>query len=85
MQIDSGDIDTVGPKEVDVEDGYTSRPMPETSTTYGDKTVVGNTESGEGVRFRILCADVKKVLGSVHKMNMGDNVVVVLDGERSYM
>ena len=30
------------------------------------------------------CADVKKVLCSVHKMNMGGNVVV-LDGERSYM
>ena len=28
-------------------------------------------------------ADVKKVLGSVHKMNVGGNVVV-LDGERSY-
>ena len=34
--------------------------------------------------MRIQCADVKKVLGSVHKMNMGGNVIV-LDGEKSYM
>ncbi len=34
--------------------------------------------------MRITCAEVKKVLGSVHKMNMGGNVVV-LDGDRSYM
>ena len=32
----------------------------------------------------IQCADVKKVLGSVHNMNMGGNVVV-LDGEMSCM
>ncbi len=32
--------------------------------------------------LRIQHADVKKALGSVHKMNMGGNVVV-LDGERS--
>ena len=30
------------------------------------------------------CADVRKVLGSVNKMNMGGNVVV-LDGDKSYM
>ncbi len=34
--------------------------------------------------MRIQCADVKKILGSVHKMNLGGNVVV-LDGDRSYM
>ena len=34
--------------------------------------------------MRIQRADVKKVLCSVHKMNMGGNVVV-LDGEKSYM
>ena len=31
--------------------------------------------------MRIQCADVKKVLGSVHKMNLGGNVVV-LDGDK---
>ncbi len=30
------------------------------------------------------CADVKKVLESVHKVNMGGDVVV-LDGDRRYM
>ena len=34
--------------------------------------------------MRIQRADVKKVLGSAHKMNVGGNVVV-LDGEKSYM
>ena len=42
------------------------------------------TDDGEAVSLRIQCADVKKVLGSVHKMNMGGNVIV-LDGEKSYM
>ena len=31
--------------------------------------------------MRIACADVKKALASVHKVNMGGNVIV-LDGER---
>jgi hypothetical protein len=51
---------------------------------YGEKRIVGYTDAGEGVSMKIQCADVKKVLGSVHKMNMGGNVVV-LDGRRSYM
>ena len=34
--------------------------------------------------MRVQCADVHKVLCSVHKMNLGGNVVV-LDGEKSYM
>jgi hypothetical protein len=34
--------------------------------------------------MRMTVADVHKVLGSVHKMNMGGNRVV-LDGARSYM
>ena len=34
--------------------------------------------------MKIQCAEVKKVLGSVHKMNMG-GIVVVLDGGKSYM
>ena len=34
--------------------------------------------------MKVQCADVKKVLCSVHKMNVGGNVVV-LDGEKSYM
>ncbi len=46
---------------------------------YGEKKIMGYTEKGEGVSLRIQGADVQKVLGTVHKMNMGGNVVV-LDG-----
>jgi hypothetical protein len=95
VQIDSGAIDTVGPKEI-----ARAFEMKETAmskkgigfiaangsniTSYGEKQIVGYTDDGEGVSLRIQRADVKKVLGSVHKMNLGGNVVV-LDGERSYM
>ncbi len=51
---------------------------------FGEKRIVGHTESGEGMRMKIQCAEVKKVLGSVHKMNMGGNIFV-LDGMKSYM
>ncbi len=34
--------------------------------------------------MRIKRADVKKALGSVHKMNVGGNVVV-LDGDKTYV
>ena len=50
---------------------------------YGEKKIVGHTEDREGVSRRVQCADAKKVLGSVHKMNVGGNVVV-LDGDESY-
>ena len=50
----------------------------------GEKKIVRYTESGVGFGMQVQCADVKKVLGSVHKMNMGGHVVV-LDGEKSYM
>ncbi len=46
--------------------------------------VVGYTNYGEGVSVKMQCAEVKKALGSVHKMNQGGNVVV-LDGGKSYM
>ncbi len=48
-----------------------------------DKKIIGHTEDGEGVSQRIQCADLKKVLGSVHKMNTGGSVVV-LGGDESY-
>jgi hypothetical protein len=50
----------------------------------GEKNIVGYTDDGERVSMRVQCSDVKKVLCSVHKMNLGGNVVV-LDGEKSYM
>ena len=51
---------------------------------YGEKKIVGYADDGGSVSMRAQCADVKKVLCSVHKMNLGGNVVV-LDGGRSYM
>ena len=52
--------------------------------SYGETKIAGYTDDGEGVSMRVQCADVKKVLCSVHKMNLGGSVVV-LDGGRSYM
>ena len=45
---------------------------------------MGYTDDGESVSMRAQCADAKKALCSVHKMNLGGNVVV-LDGAKSYM
>ncbi len=50
---------------------------------YREKKIIGHTEDGRGVSLRIQHADAKKVVGSVHKMNVGGNAVV-LDGEGSY-
>ncbi len=49
---------------------------------YGEKKVVGYPDNGEGVVLKILHADVKKVLGSAHKVYTRGSVVV-LEGERS--
>ena len=51
---------------------------------YGEKKIAGYTDDGEGVSMRVQCADVKKALCSVHKMNLGGNVVVLESG-RSYV
>ena len=50
---------------------------------YGERKVTGYTDEGTAISMRMTCADVHKVLGSVHKMNQGGNLVV-LDGECSY-
>ena len=50
---------------------------------YGEKKIVGHADDGESVSMRIQCADVKKASRSVHKMNLGGNVIA-LDGGRSY-
>ncbi len=59
-----------------------SRQAEARSKTRGGE-IVGHTEDGEGLNLRTQLADVKKVSGSVHKMTMGGNVVV-LDRDRSY-
>ncbi len=95
IQVDSGAIDTVGPKYM-----AGAFKMKETEMSrkgigfvaangrgiknYGEKMIVGYTGDGGAVSMKVQCADVKKVLCLVHKMNVGCNVVV-LDGEKSYV
>ena len=94
VQIDSGAIDTVGPKEIakafEVKETEMSKrgiryvaANGSSIENYGEKKIVGYNDDGESVSMRVQRADVKKVLCSVHKMNLGGNVVV-LDGGRSY-
>ena len=95
VQIDSGAIDTVAPKDVarafEMKETMMSKrgigfvaANGSSIKNYGEKKIVGYTDDGESVSMRGQCADVKKVLCSVHKMNLGGNVVV-LDGAKSYM
>ena len=95
VQVDSGAIDTVAPKHVANAFELRETAMSRNNVgfvaangsricNYGERKVLGYTDNGEGVSMRMTCADVKKVLGSVHRMNRGGNVVV-MDGERSYM
>ena len=95
VQIDSGAIDTVGPKEIAGAFKMRQTEMSKRGIgyvaangsgikNYGEKKIAGYTNDGEGISMRVQRAEVKKVLCSVHKMNLGGNVVV-LDGGRSYM
>ena len=95
VQVDSGAIDTVAPKNV-----ANKFVLKETAASrrgvgfvaangskiknYGERKVTGYTDEGTAISMRMTCADVHKVLGSVHKMNQGGNLVV-LDGEHSFM
>ena len=94
VQIDSGAVDTVGPKEIagafDTKETVMSKKgigfvaaNGSSIKNYGEKRIAGYTDDGEGVSLKIQCADVRSFLGSVHKMNLGGNAVV-LDGDRSY-
>ena len=95
IQIDSGAIDTVGPKSIAAAFKMRETEMSKKGIgfvaangssikNYGEKVIVGYAGDGGAVSMKVQCADVRKVLCSVHKMNMGGNVVV-LDGEKSYM
>ena len=64
------------------EDALVTKNLDVGHSVYGEKRIAGYTDDGESVSMKIPRADVKKVLCSAHKMNMGDNVVV-LDGGRS--
>ena len=95
VQVDSGAIDTVGPKEVGRQFvtketraskqgiGYEAANGTKIRN-YGEKVVEGWTDEGAPVSMAIQVADVKKTLGSVYRMNQAGNQVV-LDGGFSYM
>ncbi len=51
---------------------------------HGEKWIIGYTEAGDGMSMKIQRAVVEKVLGSVHKMNLGGSAVA-LDGNKSYV
>ena len=95
VQIDSGAVDIVAPKHVartfqlkETESSKSGMGFVAANSTkignYGERKVRGYIVDGSRIPWRMTCADVHKVLGSVHKMNKGGNVVV-LDGDRSYM
>ena len=95
VQVDSGAIDTVAPRSVakrfELKETSASRrgvgfvaANGSKIQNYGERKVTGYTDEGTPISMRMTCADVHKVLGSVHKMNQGGNLVV-LDGEHSYM
>ena len=94
-QMDSGAVDTVVPRET--ARAFAVRPTEMSKrgigfiaangskiSNYGEKKVIGWTDEGMCMGMRMTCADVKKPLCSVYRMNMGGNVVV-FDGDCSYM
>jgi hypothetical protein len=95
VQVDSGAIDTVAPLDIASAFSVMKTRMSEAGVgfvaangskieNFGERQVVGYTDEGDSVGMRMTVADVHKCLGSVHKMNMGGNKVV-LDGPRSFM
>jgi hypothetical protein len=91
-QVDSGAAEKVGPKEIPNAFTMKENVMSRNGSgyvaangtkirNYGEKRIDGHTEAGGGMSMRIQRADGKKVLGSVHKMNLGGNVVA-LDGNK---
>ena len=51
---------------------------------YGEKKVLGFTDDWTGISMNTQCADARKTLASVHRMNQGGNAVM-LDGKDSYL
>jgi hypothetical protein len=51
---------------------------------FGEKTLKGYTVDGQPFSMSVQCAEVKRTLGSVYRMNQGGNMVI-LDGKNSYM
>jgi hypothetical protein len=95
VQVDSGAVDSVAPPGIAQAFNTMKTKLSEAGigfvaangsriANFGEKQVAGWTDEGDPVSMRMTVADVNKVLGSVHRMNLGGNKVV-LDGERSYM
>jgi hypothetical protein len=91
VQVDSGAIDTVASKDIATTFSTMITRMSESGfgfiaancskiDNFGEKRVVGYTDEGEAVGMRMTVANVQKVFGSVHRMNLGGNKVV-LDSE----
>ena len=73
VQVDSGPVDAVGPKEIAEAPTIKENAMWKKGLgyvaangskirNYGEKRSVGYTESGDGVSTKVQCADVEKVL-----------------------
>jgi hypothetical protein len=95
VQVDSGAVDSVAPPGIAAAFSTMKTKMSEAGigfvaangskiANFGEKQVAGWTDEGDQVNMRLTVADVNKVLGSVHRMNLGGNKVV-LNGNMSYM
>ena len=94
MQVDSGAIDTVGPKSVGRAFAMKETKASKSGKNYvaangsviknhGERPTTAETENGLKVSMPMQVADVKKVLMSTHKMNE-TGLKVVLDGSNSF-
>ena len=94
VQVDSGAVDTVGPKSIGRAFKLKETPASRSGKNYvaangsaiknyGELLIKGETEHGLKVSMPIQIADVKKVLMSTHKMNE-TGLKVVLDGINSF-
>ena len=94
IQIDSGAVDTVGPKSAGK--AFYIKPTKaskagkhyiaangSTIKNYGERIITGETDNHIKVCMPMQVADVKKVLMSTHKMNE-TGLKVILDGENSF-
>ena len=94
IQVDSGAVDTVGPKSVgrafEIKKTLASKSgrhyvaaNGSAIKNYGERLIKGETENGLKVSMPLQIADVRKVLMSTHRMNE-TGLKVVLDGHESF-
>ena len=95
VQVDSGAIDTVAPKDVAAEFPVRKTRAAKMGMGYvaangtrienhGERVVKGYTDDGTGIVMAMQVTDVKRTLGSVYRMHQA-GIRVVLDGDDSYM